>query len=103
VIDGGAAESLDDAFLIEFECEGACVDTDRDWALDQSGGKFDRVVSFDFLEISQFHITCLFLLGTLFILGKIRILSFRLQRNMFGIVVTILDEASATSVVSIRN
>ena len=103
MIDGGVAESLDDSFLIKLKAKGTCIDSDRDRALNKSCGKFDRVMSFDFLEICQFDVTGLFLLSTFIVFGMIRILRFSLQSNMFGIVVAILDEASTTSVVSIRN
>ena len=101
VIDGGVAESLDNAFLIEFEAERACIDTDGDWALNESSGECDRIVSLNLLEIAQLDVASLLLLGTLAVFGVVRILVLGLQRNMLGVVVTILDEATAASIISV--
>lgn len=103
VIDGIAAESLDNSVLVELESSSTCVDADGDWTECEGLSQLDWVKSLDIFEACQFNVSSLSLGSALLVLGHVWILTLSLDWDVGGVVVGVLDKSTTASIVSVVN
>lgn len=103
VVDGIAAESLDNSVLVELESSSTGVDADGDWAECEGLSQLDWVKSLDIFEACQFNVSSLSLGCALLVLGHVWILTLSLDWDVGGVVVGVLDKSTTASIVSVVN